>query len=48
MTNSRSHLRALWNLLTDLEIDGKFAEARKIREAIVIAEAREIDSIGKY
>ena len=46
-TASRNHIRAMWNLMTDLMIEGRHQDAKAIREAIRIAEAAELDS-GRF
>ena len=45
---NHNHLRALWNLYTDLLISGHDADANTVRQAIAVAERNEIDAIGKY
>ena len=45
---SHNHLRAMWNLYTDLLINGRDADANTIRQAIAVAEQNEIDTAGKY
>ena len=46
-TASRNHISAMWNLYTDLLIDGNTADAKLVREAIEIAERKELDS-GRF
>ena len=45
---AHNHLRAMWNLYTDLLIKGNTYDAKLVREAITIAERNEIDADGKY
>ena len=47
-TTGHMHIRALWNLYTDLLIEGSNNQAKIIRDAITIAEQKELDEIGKY
>ena len=45
---NHNHLRAMWNLYTDLLISGNTNDAKIIRDAISVAEKKEIDTIGKF
>lgn len=45
---SHNHLRAMWNLYTDLLISGNTNDAKIIREAITVAERNEIDAVNKF
>ena len=47
-TTTHNHLRAMWNLYTDLLIRGNTYDAKLVREAITIAERNEIDADNKY
>ena len=47
-TTSHNHLRAMWNLYTDLLISGNTNDAKIIRDAISVAEKNEIDAVNKF
>ena len=47
-STNRNHIRAMWNLLTDLMIQGNHRDAQIIREAIKVAEKNELDEVGKF
>ena len=44
-TASRNHIRALWDLMLDLETQGRWHDAKAVLDVIKIAEAAELDSV---
>ena len=43
---SLNHIRAMWNLYTDLLISGNNNDAKIVRDAISVAEKNDIDAVN--